>query len=60
MTLRERAWAALIRLVGGFYEAGRFAVCLHDDGITFAVDRVVRWDWRLSQRVLIPPQEDGR
>lgn len=38
-------WRFVVRVFGGFYEHGRWAVCVHDAGICFARDQVIRWEW---------------
>ena len=47
-TTRLRMWRRLVDLIpgGGFYDVGRASLCIHDNGVLVAWDRVIKWEWR--------------
>lgn len=46
MTFRQRTWRAIVKRIGGFSDIGRASICAHDNGLIFAWDRVIKWEWR--------------
>lgn len=38
-------WVAIVNRLGGVHDWGKYTLVVHDDGLTFCVHRIVRWDW---------------
>lgn len=39
------AWTTVSRWIGGVYQAGRYVLIIHDDGVDLAKDQIVVWEW---------------
>lgn len=45
--MRWKVWRLVVRVAGGFYERGIWAMVVHDRGVYIAKRRIVWWEWKL-------------